>query len=173
VETSHPPSAPSAADVQKVLAGINYPKSKQDLVQYASQRSSTVSEDLLKLVQSLPERSYRDSAEVAIALGEIKSGKGVRSAEEVEAQKPPSKKGGEIAAQVFSAAAIAKVLSGIDFPKSKDDIKKYAQKNLTSFMTKKQREEQSEVILDLLNKIPEREYTDMADVEREIGRVLL
>jgi hypothetical protein len=91
----------------------------------------------------------------------------------VEAQKPPSKKGGEIAAQVFSAAAIAKVLSGIDFPKSKDDIKKYAQKNLTSFMTKKQREEQSEVILDLLNKIPEREYTDMADVEREIGRVLL
>jgi Protein of unknown function (DUF2795) len=173
VETSHPPSAPSAADVQKVLAGINYPKSKQDLVRYASQRSSTVSEDLLKLVQSLPERSYRDSAEVAIALGEIKSGKGVRSAEEVEAQKPPSKKGGEIAAQVFSAAAIAKVLSGIDFPKSKDDIKKYAQKNLTSFMTKKQREEQSEVILDLLNKIPEREYTDMADVEREIGRVLL
>ena len=26
--TSHPPSAPSAADVERVLAGIHYPKTK-------------------------------------------------------------------------------------------------------------------------------------------------
>ncbi|MGH9986542.1 MAG: C2H2-type zinc finger protein [Nitrososphaeraceae archaeon] len=34
METSHPPSAPSAADIEKALAGIDYPKSKQDLVRY-------------------------------------------------------------------------------------------------------------------------------------------
>ena len=61
---------------------------------------------------------------MAIALGEIKSGKRIRTAEEAESREPQSKKGGKVAAQVFSAAAIAKVLSGIDFPKSKESIRK-------------------------------------------------
>jgi hypothetical protein len=171
METSHPPSAPSAADIEKALAGIDYPKSKQDLVQYISQKSSTVGPDLAQLVQSLPERSYRDSAEVAVALGEIKSGKRIRTAQEAESEEPPSKKGGKVAAQVFSAAAIAKVLSGIEFPKSKYGIKKYAQNNLANFSTKEQ-QQQPEAILDLLDRIPEKQYNNMADVEREAARVL-
>jgi Protein of unknown function (DUF2795) len=173
METSHPPSAPSAADIEKALIGINYPRSKDELVQYASQKSSTVGDDLNQLIQSLPERNYRDSAEVAIALGEVKSGKGIRSAEQIESKEPPSKKGGKVAAQVFSAAAIAKVLSGIDFPKSKEGIKKYAQQNLTSFMARERQEaEPSEAILDLLDKIPKKQYTNMAEVEQETARVL-
>jgi Protein of unknown function (DUF2795) len=173
METSHPPSAPSAADVEKALAGIDYPKSKQDLVQYVLQKSSTMGDDLIKLIQSLPERNYRDSAEVAIALGEIKSGKAIRSAEEIESKEPPSRKGGKVSAQVFSAAAIAKVLSGIDFPKSKEGIKRYAQQNLTSFTAREQQEaEPSEAILNLLDKIPEKQYINMADVERETARAL-
>jgi hypothetical protein len=58
METSHPPSAPSAADVEKALAGIDYPKSKQDLMQYISQKSSTIGSDLAQLIQTLPERNY-------------------------------------------------------------------------------------------------------------------
>lgn len=172
METSHPPSAPSAADIEKALAGIDYPKSKQDLVRYISQKSSTVGSDLVQLVQSLPERNYRDSAEVAIAFGEIKGGKGVRTAEEVESSEPPSKKGGKVAAQVLSAAAIAKVLSGIDFPKSKDGIRKYAQKNLANFRTKKQQQKTKANLIDLLDRIPEKQYSNMADVEQEAARVL-
>jgi Protein of unknown function (DUF2795) len=174
METSHPPSAPSAADVEKALAGIDYPKSKQDLVQYILQKSNTVGSDLVQLIQSLPERNYRDSAEVAIALGEIKSGKGTRTAKEAESKKQPGKKGGKMAAQVFSAATIAKALSGIDFPKSKDGIRNYARKNLYKITTKEQQHQlQPEVsVLDLLNRIPERKYNDMADVEREAARVL-
>jgi hypothetical protein len=174
METSHPPPAPSAADIEKALAGINYPKSRDELVQYASRKSSTMGDDLIQLIESLPERNYRDSAEVAIALGEVKSGKGIRSAEEIESNEPPSKKGGKVAAQVFSAATIAKVLSGIDFPKSKEGIKRYARQNLTSFMARKQQKtaEPSEAILDLLDKIPVKQYTNMADVEREAARVL-
>jgi Protein of unknown function (DUF2795) len=171
METSHPPSAPSAADVEKALAGIDYPKSKQDLVQYVSQKSSTLGSDLAQLIQSLPARNYRDSAEVAIALGEIKVGKEVRTAEEVESKEPPSKKGGRVAARVFSAATIAKVLSGIEFPKSKDGIKKYARNNLDNFGTKEQ-QQKPEAVLNLLDRIPEKQYSTMADVEREAARVL-
>lgn len=39
---------------------------------------------------------------VAVALGEIKSGKRIRTAEKVESEEPPSKIGGKVAAQVFS-----------------------------------------------------------------------
>src|SRR5437763_4857027 len=83
--SSHPPQAPSAADVEKILAGIHYPKSKEDLVQYASQKASTIGQDLFNLIKSLPSRTFRDSADVAVALGELKSGKQMRSAEEVKA----------------------------------------------------------------------------------------
>jgi hypothetical protein len=71
--TAHPPQSPSAAHIEKVLAGIHYPKTKEELVEYASQKISN--EELLKLIKSFPNRVYRDSAEVAKALGELKSGK--------------------------------------------------------------------------------------------------
>ena len=32
--TSHPPQAPSGADVEKALSEIQYPKTKEDLAQY-------------------------------------------------------------------------------------------------------------------------------------------
>jgi Protein of unknown function (DUF2795) len=131
--TSHPPRAPSAADIEKVLSGIQYPKTKEDLVQYASQKLSTIGKDLFDLIKSLPPRTYRDSADVAIAVGELKSGKKVRTALEVQASEQPSKKGGRAAviSSSISAATIAKVLSGIDFPKSKDGLKEYAKENIS------------------------------------------
>src|ERR687898_395672 len=112
--TSHPPRAPSAADIERVLSGIQYPKTKEDLVQYASQKASTIGQDLFELIKSLPVRTYRDSAQIAIALGELKSGKEVRTAKQVE---------------------------------------------------------DTETVLNLLDELPAREYTNMADVEQEIGRI--
>src|SRR5919198_2157512 len=166
--TSHPPQAPSAADVEKVLSGIQYPKSKQDLVQYASQKLSTVGQDLYDLIKSLPSRTYRDSADVAISLGELKSGKEVRTAEEVEAAEQPGKKGRKTAviSSSISAATIAKVLSGIDFPKSKDSLKEYAKEHISKVEV-----EDLEEVLKVLDELPTREYTNMADVEREVGRI--
>ena len=99
--TSHPPQAPSAADIERALSGIQYPKSKQDLVQYALQKLSTIGQDLYELIKSLPSRTYRDSADVAVALGELKSGRKVRSEEEVEATEQPSKKDGRTAAAYY------------------------------------------------------------------------
>jgi hypothetical protein len=168
IATSHPPSAPSAADVERVLSGIRYPKTKKDLVAYASQKASTVGQELLDLINSLPNRTYRDSAEVAVALGELKSGKKPRSAREIEETEKPSVKGGRaaITSSSISAATIAKVLSGIDFPKSKDSIKQYVQDKLS-----KSQNEDVDVILEVLDQLSPREYSNMADVEREIGRI--
>ena len=167
--TSHPPQAPSAADVERALSGIHYPKTKEDLVQYASQKVSTIGQQLFDLIKSLPERTYRDSAEVAIALGELKkSGREVRTSKEVEATEKPSKRGGRTAVKSssVSAATIAKVLSGIDFPMSKDSLKQYAKDNIS-----KAQVEDADAVLELIDDLPSREYTNMADVEYEVGRL--
>jgi hypothetical protein len=167
--TSHPPRAPSAADIEKVLSGIEYPKTKEeDLVQYASQKLSTVGKDLFDLIKSLPPRTYRDSADVAIALGELKSGKKVRTAAQVQASEQPSKKGGRAAviSSSISAATIAKVLSGIDFPRSKDGLREYAKENVS-----KAEVQDIEALLKVFDELPSKEYTNMADVEREVGRI--
>lgn len=86
-------------------------------------------EDLFDLIQNLPKRTYRDSAEVVIALGEIKSGKKVRNANVVENAESPSKKGGKKAAtSVISAATLAKTLSRIVLPQSNENIIKHVKK---------------------------------------------
>jgi len=167
MDTAHPPQAPSAADVEKVLAGIAYPKAKDDLVQYSSQKASTIGKDLFDLIKSLPLRTYRDSAEVAVALGELKSGKKVREAEQAEAIKQPSKQGGRAAAtSSVSAAAIAKLLAGIDFPKSKSSLKSYAKRNKAKINYSDPNENE---ILNILNRLPDKEYRNMADVEKSVG----
>ena len=55
--SSHPPSAPSAADVEKVLSGIHYPKTK---------------EDLLGLLDELSPKEYSNMADVELEIGRIK-----------------------------------------------------------------------------------------------------
>src|SRR5919107_4665460 len=105
--TSHPEKAPSAADIEKALSGIRYPRTKEELVNYASRR--VTDEELMNIIKSLPTREYRDSADVAIALGEVKRKQGIRNAEEVANTEAPGAKGGRAAATTsVSAAAGAK-----------------------------------------------------------------
>ncbi|MGA9152073.1 MAG: DUF2795 domain-containing protein [Candidatus Nitrosopolaris sp.] len=168
MDTSHPPSAPSAADIERVLSGIQYPKTKEALTEYVSQKRSTVGEDLFDLIKSLPNRTYRDSAEVAIALGELKSGKEFKSAKQAETAEQPSKKGGKAAAsESVSAAAIAKVLSGIDFPKTKNSLKQYARSNISNVEVK-----DSRAILKVIDQLPDKKYDNMAEVEKSIHNIL-
>jgi hypothetical protein len=164
IETAHPPSAPSAADLERALKGIQYPKTKEELANFAAQRISSVSPELLMLINSLPSRTYRDSAEVAIALGELKSGKRPRSQAHMIKLEQPSKKGGKsaIKSPFISAARIASLLKGIDFPKSKRGIITYA---------KKQREPGKEKVISVLRRISDKQYKNMAQVEKEIGKV--
>jgi hypothetical protein len=163
--TSHPERAPSAADVEKALSGIQYPKTREELVQFASQRVSD--KDLMNLIQSLPARSYRDSAEVAIALGEVKS-RHIRSEAETARMEQPSKAGGRAAATAsVSAATIAKVLSGADFPKNKGELRDYAQKHMTEVEVA-----DPQGIINVIDRLPDRKYQNMADVEKSVGQVI-
>jgi Protein of unknown function (DUF2795) len=156
--TSHP-----------AISGIQYPKTKKDLVKYASRKVLTISQELFDLISFLPDRTYRDSAEVAVALGELKSGKKPRSASEIEEMEKPSAKGGRAAVVTasVSAATIAKVLAGIDFPKSKAVLLKYARHNLDN--RKKAAYTPATEVLKVLEKLPSRKYSSMADVEHEVG----
>jgi hypothetical protein len=165
VLTSHPEPAPSVADVEKALSGIRFPKSQNEIIISSRQESK----ELFDLIKSLPERTYRDSAEVAIAIGEIKSGrKKIRSAKEVDSSEPPSKKGGRIAiTSSISAATLAKALSGIDLPQSKENLNKYINKNID----KMDKDIQSE-ILKVFESLPKKNYKDMVDIEKEISKIL-
>ena len=163
-QTAHPPSIPSAADVEKVLKGIRYPKTKEELLEIATQRSAGESPGLLTLIDSLPKRSYRDPAEVAIAFGELKSGKQPRAAASVAKLESPSKKGGTSAlkSRKISASRIARVLKGFNFPKSKRNIIGHV---------RKQHDSDKEEIISVLYKISDKKYISIVQVEKEVGRV--
>jgi hypothetical protein len=149
--------------VEKVLKGIRYPKTKEELLEIATQRSAGESTGLLTLIDSLPKRSYRDPAEVAIAFGELKSGKRPRAAASVAKLESPSKKGGRSAlkSRKISASRIARVLKGINFPKSKRNIIGHVRKQYDS----------DKEIISVLHKISDKKYISIVQVEKEIGRV--
>lgn len=164
IETAHPPSAPSAADVERVLKGIKYPKTKDELFEIAMQRISATSPDLWGLIDSLPNRNYRDSAEVAIALGELKSRKRPRSAAKISKLDAPNIKGGRRAleSRKISASRIAKLLKGINFPKSKKSI---------ILHVSKQRDSEREKVISILSRISSKKYQNLIQVQKEVSRV--
>lgn len=163
--TSHPEKAQSAADVEKALSGIQYPKTKEELVQFASVQISD--KDLLNLIQSLPTRYYRDSAEVAIAIGEAKS-KHMRSETEAARIEQPSKAGGRAAATAsVSAATIAKVLSGVDFPKNKVELRDHAQRKMTEVAVA-----DPQGIISMIDRLPDKRFQSMANVEKSVSQVI-
>ncbi|MFG1695587.1 DUF2795 domain-containing protein [Nonomuraea sp. NPDC049309] len=49
-------TAPNPIDLQKHLSGVDYPASKQDLIKAA--REQNASEDILKALESMPDREY-------------------------------------------------------------------------------------------------------------------
>lgn len=70
IMTSHPPQAISAADIEKSLEGVDFPKTRDELVDIVKHRGQA---DVIGILRELPNQEYRDSAEVARAFGEIRS----------------------------------------------------------------------------------------------------
>ena len=77
---------------------------------------------------------------------------------------PPSKRGGgnALISSSISAARIASMLKGIDFPKSKRSIILYARRQPA--------DDSSEGIISVLRRISEKTYKNMAELEIEIGK---
>lgn len=53
----------SMADVEHTLKGIDFPKSKNEIVSYAQQHSA--SNEIVSDLQELPDRTYNNAADVA------------------------------------------------------------------------------------------------------------
>jgi hypothetical protein len=61
---------PSAADVTRVVRGIDFPASKEDLIMYVHQVRDRA-QGVLEILQKLPERQYNSMADVEKAVGEV------------------------------------------------------------------------------------------------------
>lgn len=151
MQTSHPERAPSAADLERALFGVEYPASRDVLTQYARDQDAA---EIAEIVQDLPNRDYRDAADVARAFG------GLRAREEKPTDQH-SKHGGEAAMRTrsISAARVASLFSGMEFPASAGDLKAHA------------RSEASDCETDLISHLPDRRYSDMSDVAKAFGEV--
>ncbi|GAB3030209.1 DUF2795 domain-containing protein [Bowmanella dokdonensis] len=149
LQTAHPPRAISAADLEEQISGIEFPCSRQTLVEQARQRHS---DGIASLLTRLPDNHFRDAAEVARSLGELKSHK-------AKADVQPSKKGGKEALKRGSASHIASLFGGLKFPASAQKLRNYAQQQATD------KDKQ------MLQQFREKQYQDMADVAREFGRI--
>jgi len=55
--------------IQKDLKGINYPASKQDLVNHAQQKGAD--KNVCSMLEQLPEREYVTPTEVSKAIGKL------------------------------------------------------------------------------------------------------
>ena len=64
----------------------------------------------------------------------------------------------------YSAAVITKVLSGIEFPKDKNKVIDYAEKNKTEL-------DEAEQAINTLKEIPDKTYHNMAEVEKALGTI--
>ncbi|MEA5513198.1 DUF2795 domain-containing protein [Nodularia sp. UHCC 0506] len=62
--------AVSAIDISRSLSGIDFPANKQDLVNHA--REKKANQEVINVLQQMPEREYGNMADVEHAFGEVK-----------------------------------------------------------------------------------------------------
>lgn len=55
--------------IQKHLKGVDYPASKQELIEHAQQQDAD--EEILSILKQLPEQEFETPAEVSKAIGDI------------------------------------------------------------------------------------------------------
>ena len=84
----------------------------------------------------------------------------------------PSKKGGKVAAtSSISAATLAKALSGIDLPQSQENISKHVSKHVNKNIVNMNKDIQTDIIK-IFKRLPKKEYKDMAEIEKELSKIL-
>jgi len=69
---TQPSRSITAAELEKALAPVEFPKSKAELIKVTS-RQITMDAPIEQALESIPERVYQSAAEVAAAFGEVAS----------------------------------------------------------------------------------------------------
>lgn len=149
MQTSHPAQAPSAADLEHALSGIEYPATPDALAEHARSEGQ---DEIAGILQQLPDQEYRDAAEVARAFGSLRS-------HEDKPDYQPSVRGGAAALEAPSAARFASLFTGLRFPASPEDLQNHASP------------EASEDEMKTLRRLPDRTYRDMSDLAEAYGEI--
>jgi hypothetical protein len=84
---------------------------------------------------------------------------------DADGHKGKEESGYAAASKGASAASVAKLLKGIDFPANKDDIVQRIQQN------KGKAEDSADSVIDIINQMADKKYNSMADVEHEVGQI--
>lgn len=61
----------SVIDITKSLKGVDFPAEKEDLIEYA--RDNGADEDVIHMMEEMPEEEYGSMSDVMSAFGEAKS----------------------------------------------------------------------------------------------------
>lgn len=144
---AHPVRKLTAADVEKAVNGIEFPQSKMGLVDAVTQNGD---QDIVPVLEAIPDRIYEDGAEVARALGEAKRGSVTLPLQEDESRD---------LARLPLAERVASLFSGLPFPATAAELRDYALLG----------GEQEEIAV--LEKFRDKAYRDMAEVVEEVDRV--
>ncbi len=65
----HGQSSVSPAEIERHLGGIDYPASKQELVQHA--REQNAPEEVTQVLDRMPDQEYGSAADVAKGVGQV------------------------------------------------------------------------------------------------------
>ena len=159
------------AMVEKYLAGVDYPANRQDLIKRA--RMNNADSDVMETLDSLPDQTYHSPIDVskAMAGSEIgstrrsPSGEGAgRETEREETREPPARGGGEASVSrstAVSPAEVQRYLRGMHYPAGKSEVISQAQKNNAPGD-----------VLDILERIRDREFRSAADVSKALGEAM-
>src|SRR5919204_1295615 len=154
-------------NVQLLLIGARKKDVEEELgIDIDEQKETEKSADLFKEL-----KVKRDQVPLKPLLkGKFPEKEEIPMAEEVKQlskEQAPGVRGGKIggkaaATKAASAAAISKVLAGIEFPEDKRKIIEYAERN-------KRKVDEPEAVINTIKEIPDRTYHNMADVEKALG----
>ncbi|GAA5534887.1 DUF2795 domain-containing protein [Deinococcus aluminii] len=157
--------------LQKHLKGVDYPASKQDLVQAAEQNGAD--ENVRAALDQLPDEQYQTPADVSKALGDVEDGggsdqddrghgqRGGRDGEQDRREQGDNHgqdddHGGQGAR--INPIQLQKHLKGVDYPASKQDLVQAAERNGAD-----------ENVRAALDRLPDNEYNKPSDVSKALG----
>ncbi|MDK2891376.1 MAG: hypothetical protein PWR21_2008 [Methanoculleus sp.] len=148
------------AMVEKYLAGVDYPANRQDLIDRA--RMNNADRDVMDTLDGLPDQTYHSPIDVSKAMVGSEFGPGRRSSSGEGAGLAPGREeapGGRTTA--VSVVEVQRYLRGMHYPAGISEVTSQAQKNNAPGD-----------VLDILNRIRDREFRSAADVSKALGEVM-
>lgn len=145
---SHPVREITAADVEKAINGMEFPESKTGLIEAITQNGD---QDIVPVIEAIPDRIYEDGAEVARALGEVRCRSArlaTHDGESVDSAHRPA------------IERIVSLFSGLPFPATADELRDYA---LLGGAAED---------IAVLDRFSDGTYRDMTEVAEEVARLL-